>query len=146
MGSMKWRLLNTGIAGLAILTGSVLTTSCSQVTRDETRVFRYSEELGRAVLDNGGFVLPNNGGKIITLDVKVTSVKVQQLSPSIVSETSVANFAIVGTARVPNAPGCTVIQLLYDDNGLLEPRKFQVGDLWEIRLTEKGELYNLWPK
>jgi hypothetical protein len=74
---------------------------------------------------------------------RVLEVHLPKRSPSVALEDASVIFSIIGSGRVPGSTDATLIELLFDEHA--SPGTLDIGDLWEIFFTDKGELIDLRP-
>jgi hypothetical protein len=63
--------------------------------------------------------------------------------PSLYIDDAFVCFMLRPDEKIPRHSEVRFIRLWYDND--IEVRRFQLGDVWELILTDEGELINLWP-
>jgi hypothetical protein len=77
-------------------------------------------------------------GKRVRLSGQIEDVRYAGTSPSISLENSVVHFRLLHGRTFPSLPKCDVVELRFNEHSL--PVPFIKGDVWDITLTERGDL------
>jgi hypothetical protein len=106
-------------------------------------VLLYSRMEGRFVdRDAQGNPKPfHYDGNRLKLLGRVSDIHLAKNSPSIALENSVVHFQLPSDVSVPTRAGCHALELRFDEHALKGP--FNKGDVWEITVTERGQLVDL---
>jgi hypothetical protein len=138
--------LSTAIAAVALLShSSICTGDPSMAVPNDVLVFRHSQmKMKIAGVDAKGAVKYSHyDGKTFALSARVTDVMLAGNSPSIAIENSKVRFALDAGQTVPGHPGCRVVEVQFDEHGILE--KFAKDAAWQIVLSDRAELVHLRP-
>lgn len=120
----------------------------SPVQPDDTLVLRYSQRKVRVLVGVGApgvAQMSHYDGNCVVLPGRVAEVQLTWKSPFIAAEWDTVRFSLEDWVSVPGHPKCRVVELKFDQHGLMFVKPFAKGDVWKITLTERGELVDLQP-
>jgi len=144
---LQGRALAICVVGMLLVQAVSCAEESSMPKTEKTMTLIYSsmKEKVTGLLDaQGNWLRAKYEGKRVVVIGTVTDVRLPHRSPSISIEDATARFTLAPGQVVPNAPECHVIELRFDEHAGSGP--FVKGEMWEITLTDKGELVLLLPE